>query len=75
MSGVDWEEYWKDFGEAAQKSGFGCELIARTPTGPIEAWTRGDSGPLVYLSAGKIGVEKFFRSVECMPPHETLTIH
>ena len=23
----------------------------------------------------QIGVEKFFRSVECMPPHETLTIH
>ena len=30
-----------------------------------------DPSPLVRL----IGVEKFFRSVECMPPHETLTIH
>lgn len=52
-----WAEFLSDFTREALARGFVSTLIHETKTGPILAWERKATGPLVYLSAGIHGDE------------------
>lgn len=53
----DWGEFPTAFATAAEKCGFGFEILLETEDGAITAWERKGDGPVVYISAGMHGDE------------------
>lgn len=54
---MDWNAVDAAFAEEAQCRGWVGEVIAECGAGEIRGWTSGNSGPVVYLSAGIHGDE------------------
>lgn len=52
-----WPDFLPAFGAAAQAQSFEEIVLQDTPAGPLTAWTRGQGGRHIYLSAGIHGDE------------------
>jgi hypothetical protein len=54
---IDWRWFLSSFAAEAARLGWAREDLAMTDDGPLCAWTRPASGPVIYLSAGIHGDE------------------